>query len=72
MVARAVPPSPGRQRQVDLYKFEASLVYTAYSKAANATQDSISEEAKRNRKKEKRNRKRHLVPRRQTVEVQIV
>lgn len=76
MVARAFPPSPGRQRHVDLYEFEASLVYTAYSKAAKATQDPISEEAKRKqkekKKKEKRNRKRHLFPKGQTAEVQIV
>jgi hypothetical protein len=54
-VARAFPPSLRGQRQVDLYEFEASLVYTACPKASKSTQydgTPISEEGKRKRKKD--------------------
>ena len=35
-------PAPGRQRQVDLCEFEASLVYIATSRTARATREILS------------------------------
>lgn len=37
MVAPAFKPNTQKQRQVDLYKFEASVLYRENSKTARAT-----------------------------------
>jgi flagellar biosynthesis/type III secretory pathway protein FliH len=51
-----VTPALGRQRQVDLYEFEASLVYKVSSRTARVTQrNPVSKNQKK--KKEKRKKK---------------
>jgi hypothetical protein len=53
-------PAPRRQRQVDLCESEASLVYTASSRTAKATQrnlDSKQNKTKQNKNKNKKPKK---------------
>ena len=55
VVVLALIPALGRQRQVDLYEFEASLVYRVSSRTVRATQRNPVWKKKRKKGKEKRN-----------------
>jgi hypothetical protein len=48
VVAHTFNPSTGRQRQAD-FEFETSLVYTAISKTAKATEKNLLSEKQRKR-----------------------
>ena len=57
VVGDACNPSTQRQRQGDLYEFEASLVYRVSSRTAKDTQINTILKKKERRKKEKKKRK---------------
>lgn len=48
MVAHALIPAPGRQRQAELWEFKASLVFGASSRTAGAMEKPSIEKEKKN------------------------